>query len=69
MQRTVTKLNETLPISSELIVMTESGDVTNALLLDSVTGLRDALQTGTEEVEFFESLIVSDLPANEPDPK
>ncbi|GAA5854823.1 hypothetical protein JCM5353_006068, partial [Sporobolomyces roseus] len=61
------KLSEALPISPELIVMTESGDITKALLLDQVTGLRDALQNGAEGMEYFESLVISDMPAEEPD--
>ncbi|GAA5881269.1 hypothetical protein JCM16303_004872 [Sporobolomyces ruberrimus] len=66
--RTFTKLSESLPIAPELIVMTESGDVTSALLLDSVnTGLKDVLKSGTEELDCFESLIVSDMPVKEPD--
>ncbi|GAA5906655.1 CCDC47 family protein [Sporobolomyces salmoneus] len=65
--RTFTKLSETLPISPTLIAMTESGDITNALLYDQVTGLKDALQDGSEELEWFKSLVISDMPAEEPD--
>jgi len=67
LQRTFTKLSEALPISPELIVMTESGDITKALLLDQVTGLKEALQNGAEGMEYFESLVISDMPAEEPD--
>ena len=47
--------------------MTESGDITKALLLDQVTGLKEALQNGAEGMEYFESLVISDMPAEEPD--
>lgn len=47
--------------------MTESGDVTNALLKDQETGLLDALQEGAEGLEWLESLVVSDMPAQTPD--
>ncbi|GAA6020828.1 hypothetical protein JCM11491_004667 [Sporobolomyces phaffii] len=64
--RTLTTLSESVPVSPELIVMTESGDVTSALIYDHVTGLKDALKAGADDLESFESLVVSDLPATEP---
>lgn len=46
--------------------MTESGDVTNALLKDADTGLMNAFKEGSEYLQYFESLVVSDMPAREP---
>lgn len=47
--------------------MTESGDVTNALLKDVETGLMAAFKDGSDQLEYFESLVVTDMPAREPD--
>ncbi|BGP56905.1 hypothetical protein JCM8202v2_004541 [Rhodotorula sphaerocarpa] len=64
--RTFTNVSETPGVSSSLIVMTESGDVTNALLKDADTGLMNAFKEGSEYLQYFESLVVSDMPAREP---
>ncbi|GAA5940788.1 hypothetical protein JCM3775_004899 [Rhodotorula graminis] len=65
--RTFTNVSETAGVSPSLIVMTESGDVTNALLKDTDTGLLDALREGAPGLEYLESIIVSDMPAETPD--
>ncbi|GAA5888718.1 hypothetical protein JCM5296_000079 [Sporobolomyces johnsonii] len=65
--RTFTNTTEYAGISPELIVMTESGDITNALLKDQVTGLQDALKAGAEGIDYLESLILTDMPGEEPD--
>ncbi|GAA5934283.1 CCDC47 family protein [Sporobolomyces koalae] len=64
--RTLTSLSDNLPISPELVTMTESGELTSALLFDHVTGLKHALQLGAEGSDSFESLVLSDMPAAEP---
>lgn len=65
-QRTFTNVSETPGVSPSLIVMTESGDVTNALLKDVETGLMEAFKDNSDQLEYFESLIISDMPAQEP---
>ncbi|GAA5959491.1 hypothetical protein JCM8115_003728 [Rhodotorula mucilaginosa] len=65
--RTFTNISETPGVSQSLIVMTESGDVTNALLKDVETGLMAAFKDGSDQLEYFESLVVTDMPAREPD--
>jgi len=60
-------VSETAGVSPSLIVMTESGDVTNALLKDTDTGLLDALREGAPGLEYLESIVVSDMPAATPD--
>ncbi|GAA6061870.1 hypothetical protein JCM10212_001303, partial [Sporobolomyces blumeae] len=65
--RTFTTLSENPAVSPEMIVMTESGDITNAVLKDQATGLQDAMQAGAPGLEYFESLVISDMPAEEPD--
>ena len=47
--------------------MTESGDVTNALLKDVETGLMAAFKDGSDQLEYFESLVVTDMPVREPE--
>ncbi|GAA5977688.1 hypothetical protein JCM10908_005057 [Rhodotorula pacifica] len=64
--RTFTNVSETPGVSQSLIVMTETGDATDALLKDVETGLMDALKDGSDQLKYFESLIVSDMPAREP---
>ncbi|POY70907.1 hypothetical protein BMF94_6085 [Rhodotorula taiwanensis] len=64
--RTFTNVSETPGVSPSLIVMTESGDVTNALLKDVETGLMEAFKDNSDQLEYFESLIISDMPAQEP---
>lgn len=66
-QRTFTNISETPGVSQSLIVMTESGDVTNALLKDVETGLMAAFKDGSDQLEYFESLVVTDMPAREPE--
>ncbi|BGP50060.1 hypothetical protein JCM10450v2_005968 [Rhodotorula kratochvilovae] len=65
--RTFTTVSETAGVSPSLIVMTESGDVTNALIKDAETGLLDALRDGADGLEYLESIVVSDMPAETPD--
>ncbi|GAA5874539.1 hypothetical protein JCM8547_002187 [Rhodosporidiobolus lusitaniae] len=64
--RTFTTTSEFTGLSPLVIALTESGDVTNALLKDQDTALLDAVKPGAPELEFFESLVVSDMPAEEP---
>ncbi|GAA5917622.1 hypothetical protein JCM6882_001992 [Rhodosporidiobolus microsporus] len=64
--RTFTTTSEFPSLSPQFIALTESGDVTNAMLKDVDTGLLDALKEGSEGLEYFESLVVSDMPAEEP---
>ncbi|GAA5825412.1 hypothetical protein JCM11251_006972 [Rhodosporidiobolus azoricus] len=65
--RTFTTTSEFPALSPQFIALTESGDVTNAMLKDTDTALLDALKEGSEGAEYFESLVVSDMPAEEPD--
>ncbi|BGP18231.1 hypothetical protein JCM10213_007860 [Rhodosporidiobolus nylandii] len=65
--RTFTTTSEYPGLAPSLIALTESGDVTNALLKDQDTGLLDAFREGAPGLEWFESLVVSDMPAAEPD--
>ncbi|GAA5860763.1 hypothetical protein JCM3774_006277 [Rhodotorula dairenensis] len=64
--RTFTNVSETPGVSQSLIAMTESGDVTNALLKDVETGLMEAFKDGSDKLEYFESLVITDMPAKEP---
>ncbi|KAM0751133.1 DUF1682-domain-containing protein [Meredithblackwellia eburnea MCA 4105] len=65
--RTFTNTTEFQGLPSDLIAMTESGDVTNVLLKSADSGLLDAVKPGTEGAEYFESLVISDMPAGKPD--
>ncbi|GAA6009921.1 CCDC47 family protein [Rhodotorula paludigena] len=65
--RKFTTTSETAGVSPSLIVMTESGDVTSAMLKDPDTGLFDALKDGSEGLEYLESLVISDMPLETPD--
>ena len=47
--------------------MAESGDMTSALLKTTDTGLVAALQPTAPGREYFESLVISDMPATAPD--
>lgn len=67
LQRKFTTTSETAGVSPSLIVMTESGDVTNAMLKDPDTGLFNALKDGSEGLEYLESLVISDMPLETPD--
>ncbi|GAA6019270.1 hypothetical protein JCM10207_005060 [Rhodosporidiobolus poonsookiae] len=64
--RTFTTTSEYPSLSPSLIALTESGDITSAMLKDPETGLADALKEGAEGLEYFESLVITDMPVEEP---
>ncbi|GAA5990018.1 hypothetical protein JCM11641_000586 [Rhodosporidiobolus odoratus] len=67
--RTFTTTSEYPTLSPSLIALTETGDITNAMLKDADTGLLEALKENGEGLRYFESLVVSDMPAEEPNPE
>jgi hypothetical protein len=57
-------VSEVQGLPTKYIAMTESGDVTNAIIgKNSETGLMKVVESN----EWFESLVISDMPSEAPD--
>lgn len=68
--RTFTNPNESSAMPSTLAIMSESGDVTDSLLklpAAKDVGMREAFAGDAPGLKYFESLVISDMPADTPD--
>lgn len=65
-QRELTTTSEQTGVDPQLIIMTENGDVTKAMLAPE-TGLKAAIAPGAPGLEWFQSLVITDGPADKPD--
>lgn len=66
LQRELTTTSEQAGVEPSLIITTENGDVTKAMLSPE-TGLKAAIAPGAKGLEWFQSLVVTDGPAAKPD--
>ncbi|KAL8290360.1 hypothetical protein RQP46_002618 [Phenoliferia psychrophenolica] len=65
--KTFTHVSEFAGLPDDLIAMSEHGDESIALLKGADVGLIEALKVNAPGREFFESLVISDMPAGKPD--
>ncbi|KAM0790126.1 hypothetical protein ACM66B_005450 [Microbotryomycetes sp. NB124-2] len=57
---TFTNTSETPGVDQSLIINTENGEVTKAMMHPD-TGLADAIKSGSPHLQYFESLVVTDM--------
>ncbi|KAK4050964.1 hypothetical protein OIV83_003093 [Microbotryomycetes sp. JL201] len=63
---TFTNTSETTGVDQSMIINSENGEVTRAMMSPE-TGLADAIKPGSEHLQYFESLVVTDMGPNKLD--